>query len=209
MRVRKEYDQCSNQSCPNDDIYNIRPSWISSLDDAHYRIELQLQSQGQTIQSSLNESHNSFTDHALVSCEEMGHPCSGRRRTKTTVSVAPILLKVYLGVFQDGQHVVNASQFETHIVLHNVGYRLVGAILFDGSHFRSLNIYKGKFLRYDGRKRKNAINYMKWIGLNESFGKNWRATSFWYFQEDLSEFSFCYIASQHLQNSQVTHLITF
>ena len=120
----------------------------------------------------------------------MGHPCSGRRRTKQIVTVAPIVLEVFRGVFQNGQHVVKASQFETSIVLHDVRYRLVGAILHNGYHFRSVNIFKGKFLKYDGIRRGRAINYMRWIGRDEPFGKNWRAKSFWYFQEDLSEFGF-------------------
>ena len=84
-----------------------------------------------------------------------------------------------MGVFQDGQTFFNSSQFETRIVLHDVTYVLVGAILHDGSHFRSINIYKGNFLMYDGIRNEGDLNYMRWIGRNESFGKNWKATSFW------------------------------
>ena len=197
------FDKCSNQPCCNDELYQPQPSCLTSHDNKLYRIELVSQFPDQTIQSLLDESHNNFTDHADVSCEEMGHPCCGRRRTKVTVTRAPVLLEVYIAVFREGQTVLNPSQFETRIVLHDVTYVLVGAILHDGSHFRSINIYKGNFLMYDGIRNEEDLNYMRWIGGNESFGKNWKAKSFWYCQEDISKFSFFLIISQQLCNSRV------
>ena len=118
MRVRMIFDQCSNQPCCNNEMYKPHPSCLTSHDNKLYRIELVSQSPDQTIQSLLDESHNNFTDHADVSCDAMGHPCGGRRRTKVTVTQAPVLLKVYMAVFQNGQTVFNSSQFETCILLH-------------------------------------------------------------------------------------------
>ena len=98
---------------------------------------------------------------------------------RTIITRPPILLQIMRVVSDVARQIINPSQFELHLTINEVDYFLVGALLYNGSHYRSVTHKEGKFLVYDGiiNSRKSRMWWMSTVG---NFGKGWTAKKLWY-----------------------------
>ena len=72
---------------------------------------------------------------------------------------------------------LNASNVEHSLTIHNQRYHVVGALLRNNSHYRSLALIGGKYLMYDGLF---SLNKTKWIRDDEIFGQGMYICKMWY-----------------------------
>ena len=70
-------------------------------------------------------------------------------------------------------------QLEHTLRINGTEYQLVGALLHNGSHYRSLFLLEGKFLQYDGMWKR-----MKWLDIDHVYGNNFKAAKLWYHRID-------------------------
>ena len=190
MQLETVFSGCSNGSCPNTSILDE-----SSLTDSKYRLNVFYSSPSDTIQSLLDNMFNQFNENTSYLCQlsdnkeggggSLGlHGCRGTRLSKPSISSRPIILEIATSEGTSGKRVTCGNEMEMYITVLGVRYQLVGALLNDGHHWRSLNPVHGKFLRYDGILHGSSENYMRWLRPSENFGKNYRAVSYWYMSRD-------------------------
>ena len=100
------------------------------------------------------------------------------------MSQNPTILEVVTSEGNSGKRVTTGGEMEMFITIHGERFQLIGAMLKNRAHWRSVIPVHGSFLRYDGiLKNYRQINYMKWLRPDESFGADnggYSALVYWY-----------------------------
>ena len=91
----------------------------------------------------------------------------------------PFVLEIQLFVADESDSITNTSGFEIFLKIQGETYELVGAMLNNGSHWRSIARHQNSYLVYDGIKN-GRKGFMWWIGENADFTNNMLATRVWY-----------------------------
>ena len=190
MCIEDEVGSCSVPSCPNED--NFRSNLILR---EMCRLSVCYGSESGTIQSSLDDMFGTFSDSTSSDCGATGnsnreltggdrfHHCEGQRRIKKKIFRRPQILEISptSKTGNPEKEVTCGDEMEMYITIHGEKYKLVGALLNNQHHYRSLTPVHGKFLRYDGMlQNRKAVNYLRWLRPHEPFGKGYKAVVFWY-----------------------------
>ncbi|EJK68536.1 hypothetical protein THAOC_10272, partial [Thalassiosira oceanica] len=186
---------------PHDGFYVSDPSNCTQDALQQTNIELHLQ-HGQSIQDVIDCDYNGFSSdesgpsiecgHDLCSIvdprstaeinerSEIIHKCSGKRKTRKHITSMPTLLQIRLHFADETDRITNTGQFQIFITLQGAEYELVGALLNNGTHWRSLARHQDSYVVYDGIKKRRK-NFMWWISDGTSLTEKWHAAILWYF----------------------------
>ncbi|EJK60858.1 hypothetical protein THAOC_18729 [Thalassiosira oceanica] len=197
MSVEDQVDSCSVQACPNDDLFSS-----NAIVNHVYNLTVCYDPESGTIQSALDDLFNTHSESMRSGCDVIGNSnedsavrfnmCKGHRRVRKKMVERPIILEIVTSrdhsstATYDEREVTSGDQMELYITIQGERYKLVGALLNNEHHYRSITPLQGKFLRYDGiRRNRNHGNYMKWLRPDECFGKGYgkkpyKAVVYWY-----------------------------
>ena len=206
------YEGCSTMLCPNDGFYVTDSSSINTqdaLEKSHIVVHIQ---GGQSIQENINHQYNEFSPDESgpsVQCglnlsnmigsydaptsqagiEERSaliNSCNGTRKTREQITSMPALLQICVSCANENDRITNTGHFELTIDLHGKTYDLVGALLYNEKHWRSIARHQDRYLVYDGIKESRK-NFMWWIGHGRPLTGKWHATILWYFPRQMSD----------------------
>ena len=111
--------------------------------------------------------------------------CEGNRKKRTEIINTPEILELMISVLEEHQ-ITNPSGFEHELEINDVTYVFVGALLYNGSHYRALVLVGGKYLVYNVmwflRSNRRCVK-MKWHPDDQDFGGGWFAGKLWYVKE--------------------------
>ncbi|EJK49533.1 hypothetical protein THAOC_31582, partial [Thalassiosira oceanica] len=194
---RYEVDSCSVQACPNDDLFSS-----NAIVNHVYNLTVCYDPESGTIQSALDDLFNTHSESMRSGCDVIGNSnedsavrfnkCKGHRRVRKKIVERPIILEIVTSrdhsskATNDEREVTSGDQMELYITIQGERYKLVGALLNNEHHYRSITPLQGSFLRYDGiLQNSKHVNYMKWLRPDECFGKGYRrkpykAVVYWY-----------------------------
>jgi len=197
MSVEDQVDSCSVQACPNDDLFSS-----NAIVNHVYNLTVCYDPESGTIQSALDDLFNTHSESMRSGCDVIGNSnedsavrfnmCKGHRRVRKKMVERPLILEIVTSrdhsstATYDEREVTSGDQMELYITIQGERYKLVGALLNNEHHYRSITPLQGKFLRYDGiRRNRNHGNYMKWLRPDECFGKGYgkkpyKAVVYWY-----------------------------
>ncbi|EJK49890.1 hypothetical protein THAOC_31187 [Thalassiosira oceanica] len=197
MSVEDQVDSCSVQACPNDDLFSS-----NAIVNHVYNLTVCYDPESGTIQSALDDLFNTHSESMRSGCDVIGNSnedsavrfnmCKGHRRVRKKMVERPIIFEIVASrdhsstATYDEREVTSGDQMELYITIQGERYKLVGALLNNEHHYRSITPLQGKFLRYDGiRRNRNHGNYMKWLRPGECFGKGYgkkpyKAVVYWY-----------------------------
>ena len=198
--------------CPNDGFYVTDSSSINTqdaLEKSHIVVHIQ---GGQSIRENINHQYNEFSPDESgpsVQCglnlsnmigsynaptsqagiEERSaliNSCNGTRKTREQITSMPALLQICVSCANENDRITNTGHFELTIDLHGKTYDLVGALLYNEKHWRSIARHQDRYLVYDGIKESRK-NFMWWIGHGRPLTGKWHATILWYFPRQMSD----------------------
>ena len=202
MIVRREYDSCSTNNCPNEALYDSTNE--ESMASMGHRVTC-LDVSGVTAENARYKSLQEFFDseyHSFLAkktnkesvrkgeqcgvsfkLSERKQECYGHRKWKQVIIAHPIILELYMyGEF--GYRWKSPSEIPQSFNLCGKEYIFCGALLNDSScsHFRSLVKIEGKYAMYDGMRKKQRI---RWIEEAGSFGERFSVGKAWYVQRKI------------------------
>ena len=96
---------------------------------------------------------------------------------RTVIVERPVILDL-MSVQDGGSKIRKPSEFEKTLRINGCEYSFIGALLYNGQHYRSLAFIKGRYLEYDGMFQKNKLQWYN--DENKQFSGNFYATKSWY-----------------------------
>ena len=113
------------------------------------------------------------------------HGCKGKRMKRSNLVNPPAILELVL--YSDKKDdITSTSKFEHELEINEHRYMLGGALLFNGSHYRSVCVVHDRYLMYDGigfGKASVNRNLLRYLNADGVFGKDWVAKKLWYVLE--------------------------
>jgi len=113
------------------------------------------------------------------------HGCKGNRMKRSNLVNPPAILELVL-YSHEKDYITSSLQFEHELEINEHRYMLGGALLFNGSHYRSVCVVHDRYLMYDGcgfGKASANRNLMRYLNADGKFGKGWAAKKLWYVLE--------------------------
>ena len=118
------------------------------------------------LQEYFNSKYNGFgnrcgflcgTGISLENLESSG--CSGSRKKRTQIVQKPDILEIMI-LGERKNDITNPGRFEHRLEIHGKVYTFLGALLYNGSHYRTLLLIETAYILYDGNFKSQNRNEM-------------------------------------------------
>jgi len=187
-----------NDSCPYNSSYSEETELATmARQDSHLTVN-GYASRYDSLQAFFTAEFNSFGKRdkkgnisSNVSCGSeitiygREHGCKGNRMKRSNLVNPPAILELVLYSHEE-DYITSSLQFEHELEINEHRYMLGGALLFNGSHYRSVCVVHDRYLMYDGvgfGKASANRNLMRYLNADGKFGKGWAAKKLWYVLE--------------------------